>query len=108
MKLSLVALLACAALPLAAHHSFYAMYSDEKPVTLVGVVTKVEWLNPHGHFYLDVKDASGKVTNWTLETASPNTLRSGGWTRGSFKEGDQVTVTGFRAKDDSTSRRRPA
>jgi hypothetical protein len=96
MKLGLFALLACAALPLAAHHSFYSMYSDEKPVTLV------EWLNPHGHFYLDVKDASGKVTNWTFELAAPNALmRSGGWTRGSLKEGDSVAVTGFRAKDDS-------
>jgi hypothetical protein len=102
MKLTFVPLLALAALPLAAHHSFNSMYSDDKPVTLVGVVTKVEWVNPHAHFNLDVKDASGKVTNWTLELAAPNALIRGGvFTRASLKEGDQVTVQGFRGKDDS-------
>ena len=102
MKPTLGILIFLAALPVAAHHSFYSMYSDDKPVTLVGVVTKVEWLNPHGHLYLDVKDADGKVTNWTFELGAPNALmRAGGWTRGALKEGDSVTVTGFRAKDDS-------
>ena len=101
MRLPVFVLLACAALPVAAHHSFYSMYGDDKPVTLVGVVTKVEWLNPHALFYLDVKDASGKVTNWSLELAAPNALMraSDGWKQ--LKEGDQVAVTGFRAKDDS-------
>jgi hypothetical protein len=103
MKLRFLVWLACVAVPVAAHHSFYAMYSDDKPVALVGVVTKVEWVNPHAHFSLDVKDADGKVTNWTFELAAPNALiRAGsGWTKESFKEGDSVTVTGFRAKDDS-------
>jgi hypothetical protein len=101
MRLPVFALLACAAVPVAAHHSFYSMYSDDKPVTLAGVITKVEWLNPHALISLDVKDAGGKVTNWTFELAAPNALVRSGWPKGGLKEGDQITVTGFRAKDDS-------
>jgi hypothetical protein len=83
----------------AAHHSFAAEYDANKPVTLVGTVTKVEWTNPHARFYVDVKDASGKVTNWNLELASPNVLKRAGWSRTNLKEGDQVTVEGSAAKD---------
>jgi hypothetical protein len=64
-----------------AHHSFAAEYDANKPVTLKGTVTKVEWTNPHARFYVDVKDASGQVTNWNLELASPNVLVRNGWTR---------------------------
>jgi len=62
-------------------------------------VTKVEWMNPHARFYIDVKDDSGKVTNWELELGSPNGLMRMGWTRNSLKEGDVVTIEGSRAKD---------
>lgn len=87
------------AAPVFAHHSFAAEYDASKPVELHGVVTKVEWTNPHARFYVDVKDADGKVTNWNLELASPNVLTRNGWTRHSLKEGDVITVQGSKAKD---------
>ena len=84
-----------------AHHSFAAEYDAKKPVTLKGTVTKVEWTNPHARFYVDVKDESGKVTNWNFELASPNVLTRSGWTRHSLNVGDEVTVEGAQAKDGS-------
>jgi len=90
-----------AALPVLAHHSFAAEFDRNQPINMTGVVTKLEWMNPHTHFYIDVKDANGKVTNWDLETGSPNALSRQGWTRHSLKEGDVVTVDAFRAKDGS-------
>jgi len=93
-----LALLACA-VPAMAHHSFAAEYDEKKPVTLKGVVTKVEWTNPHARFYLDVKDEHGNVVNWNLELASPNVLMRNGWTRKALQAGDQVVVTGSQAKD---------
>ena len=84
-----------------AHHSFAAEYDTKKPVTLKGVVTKVEWTNPHARFYIDVKDESGTMVNWNLELASPNVLVRNGWSRHSLKEGDMVTVEGSQAKDGS-------
>src|SRR5579872_1034343 len=88
-----------AAMPVLAHHSFAAEYDNKKPVELKGVISKVEWTNPHARFYVDVKDASGKVTTWNLELASPNVLIRNGWRRTSLKVGDQVTVSGSQAKD---------
>jgi hypothetical protein len=82
-----------------AHHSFAAQYDADKPVTLVGTVTKVEWTNPHARFYVDVKDEKGVVTNWNLELASPNVLRRNGWSRTSLNVGDEVTVEGSLAKN---------
>ena len=87
--------------PLLAHHSLAAEYDEKKPVTLKGVVTKVEWANPHARFYVDVKDAKGNVTNWNLELASPNVLVRSGWKRNSLQVGDSVEVSGSRAKDGS-------
>ena len=84
-----------------AHHSFAAQYDANKPVTLVGTVTKIEWTNPHARFYVDVKDDKGVVTNWNLELASPNVLRRNGWTRTSLNVGDEVTVEGSLAKNGS-------
>ena len=93
-------LLATAA-PMMAHHSFTAEYDAAKPVTLTGTVTKVEWMNPHARFYIDVKDDSGNVTNWELELGSPNTLIRYGWFRDTMKIGDQVVVEGYLARDGS-------
>ncbi len=88
-------------LPALPHHSFAAEYDATKPVTLTGTVTKVEWMNPHARFYVDVKDDKGVVANWELELGSPNGLMHQGWTRNSLKKGDVVTVSGSLAKDGS-------
>ena len=90
-----------AAVPMLAHHSFSAEYDRSKPISLKGTVTKVEWMNPHARFYVDVKDDGGKVTNWEFELGSPNGLMRQGWTRNSLKIGDVVEVNGSRAKDGS-------
>src|SRR5262245_19369042 len=85
-----------------AHHSFAAEFDANKPINLHGVVTKIEWMNPHTFFYMDVTDeATGKVSNWGLEMGSPNGLMRDGWTRNTLKSGDVVTVEGSRAKDGS-------
>lgn len=88
--------------PALAHHSFAAEFDAAKPFTMTGVVTKVEWMNPHTYFYIDVKDkTSGKVNNWAMEMGSPNGLMRAGWTRNTMKVGDEVTVEGSLAKDGS-------
>ena len=84
-----------------AHHSFAAEYESKDLVTLTGVITKVEWTNPHIYFYVDVKDASGTVVNWAVEGYPPNTLKRTGFTRDDLKVGDTVTVTAYTAKDSS-------
>ena len=107
MKARLIVVLAGAvlliwAVPILAHHSFAAEYDADKPVELKGVVTRVEWMNPHARFYVDVKDEKDQVTNWNLELASPNVLVRNGWKRTSLQVGDRVTVNGSMAKDGST------
>jgi hypothetical protein len=88
--------------PLLAHHSFAAEYDSKKQVTLKGIVTKVEWMNPHVYFYLDVKDDTGdNITNWALEMGPPNGLERSGWTRNTMKVGDEVIVEATLAKDNS-------
>jgi len=106
MRTKLTSLAAALAMLLAgaqlmAHHSFAAEFDANKPVKLTGTVTKIEWMNPHAYFYIDVKDTSGKVDNWGLEMGSPNGLMRQGWTRHSLKVGDEVTVEGSMAKDGS-------
>ena len=96
---AIAAALVIMAPPALPHHSFAAEYDASKPITLTGTVTKVEWMNPHARFYLDVKDEHGQVANWEFELGSPNGLMREGWTRNSLKQGDVVTVTGSLAKD---------
>ena len=90
--------LVAAARPLTAHHSFAAEYDRSKPITLLGAVNKVEWMNPHVYFYIDVKDGSG-TAQWAIEGGAPNTLYRAGWRRDSLKVGDTVTVHGYLARD---------
>jgi hypothetical protein len=89
------------ALPLPGHHSFKAQYDEKRPIELNGTVTRVDWHNPHVRFFIDVKDESGKVTNWELELGSPNGLMIQGWRIDSLKPGERVTVDGFPARDGS-------
>jgi hypothetical protein len=95
--------LVASAIPVLAHHSFAAEFDSAKAIDFQGVVTKVEWMNPHVYFYVDVKDAqSGKVTNWGCEMGSPNGLTRQGWTRNTLKVGMVVKVEGSAAKDGSS------
>ncbi len=95
------AVLAMSSVELRAHHSFAAEFDSNKVVTLNGVVTKVEWTNPHTYFYVDVTDDQGKVANWAVEGGAPNALYRAGWKPTSLKTGDRVTIVGSRAKDGS-------
>jgi len=88
-----------AAAPLLAHHSFAAEYDAKKPIELKGTITKVDWMNPHVYFYIDVKDDSGKISNWAFEMGPPRLLERGGWKKSTMKEGDEVIVSGTLAKD---------
>jgi len=106
MKRHFVLLLAFAgvaflsAMPLTAHHSFGAEYDGNKPVTVTGVITRIEWTNPHSFIHLDVKDEKGTVADWKFEGYPPNVLYRTGWTKdSSIKIGDTVTISGWRARD---------
>lgn len=85
--------------PVFAHHGFSVEFDKESPLTLTGTVTKMEFMNPHIYFYLDVKGKDGKVVNWAFEGGPPNVIYRQGWRKDTLKPGDVVTVKGFRAKD---------
>ena len=90
-------------LPALAHHAFSGEFDMSKPITLEGVVTRVDWENPHVHYFVDVPQPDGTVVNWSCETGGPNRLARRGWTQNSLKPGDKVVVHGFPAKDASHS-----
>jgi hypothetical protein len=89
--------------PVFGHHSFVAEYDSKKPVKVTGVVTKVEWTNPHIWFFVDVKDAQGRVTNWGFSGGPPGVLQRRGISRDAMKRGDVVIVEGFQARDGSNN-----
>ena len=107
MKKGVVALLAialgvtAAAIPALAHHSFSAEFDANKPATMQGFVTKIEWTNPHVWFYVDVKQPDGTVQNWGWEMGPPHGLQARGWSRTTMKLGDEIKVDGTLAKNGS-------
>jgi hypothetical protein len=102
LVLSAFAFLGTVAIPAFAHHAFSAEFDSSKPIEIKGVVTKIEWMNPHAWFYLDVKTDSG-VEHWQFETGAPIELTRRGWRKNDLKVGDEVTVHGFRAKDGTNT-----
>jgi hypothetical protein len=100
---TLLIILLIAAGAVSGHHSFAAEYDSNQPVKFKGTVTKLDWMNPHVYFYVDVKegDKDGAVVHWACEAGNPNALARRGWKKNSLKAGDEVTVQGYRAKDGS-------
>jgi hypothetical protein len=99
-----IAALICTATVSQAHHSFAAQYDSNKPTSMAGVVTKVEWTNPHVYIYVDVTDAkTQKVNNWGFEMGPPHMLQKAGWKRNSLKIGEEVAVDGWLARDGSNT-----
>lgn len=90
--------LVCLTMPVVAHHAVGAEYDADKPVTLKGTVTKIEWTNPHSRLYLDVKEADGTVANWNLELTARSALVRQGWTSRSVNVGEELTVVGHLAR----------
>jgi hypothetical protein len=97
----LVLALSAIVLPMEAHHSFAAEYDASKAVRITGVISKVEWTNPHSYLYIDVKDDQGKLLTWTCEGGAPNALSRRGFRKNDIKIGDTVTIDGYGAKDGS-------
>jgi hypothetical protein len=100
-RFGIAAAVLLAALPVLAHHSFQAEYDENKLVSVNGKVIKVAWSNPHVILHMNVRDDSGKLADWQMELASPNALLRQGWKLDSLKPGDQVTVSGYAARDGS-------
>jgi hypothetical protein len=108
MAMNLVSVLAgvglvCASVAVETHHSFSAQYDGDKPVVLRGTINRMLWSNPHGHLYLDVKAADGKVVTWELETAAPAGLYRRGWRKEDLPVGAEVVVRGFLARDGTAT-----
>ena len=99
----LLCILCIAAVPTIAHHSFGAEFDDKRPVTLDGTVVKFEFMNPHSWIHLDVRTPDGKLERWRVETGSTNALFRRGWRKDSLREGDQITIDAYRAKDGSNT-----
>jgi Family of unknown function (DUF6152) len=99
IKFIAACLIAAAALPAWAHHSFASEFDASKPVKLEGTVTKMEWINPHSWIHIDVKNPDGTVTSWMIEGGSPNALLRRGFTKHSLEPGSQIIVEGYQAKD---------
>jgi hypothetical protein len=93
--------LAASVMPLLAHHSVRAEYDTSKTITIQGVVTKIEWMNPHAHFWVEVENDDGTVSDWKMELPSPNALTNDSLKRDSIKQGDRVAVSLWPAKDGS-------
>lgn len=100
LSMAIITLLA-SGLPVFGHHAFSNEFDESKPITLEGVVTRIDWENPHVHYYVDVTQPDGTVVNWACETGGPNRLARRGWTHDTLKPGDKVIVHGFPAKDAS-------
>jgi hypothetical protein len=94
-------LVAVAAAPVIAHHSFAAEFDAKKPVKMTGTVVKMEWINPHSWIHIDVKKSDGTVERWMVEGGAPNALLRRGWNKKSLPEGTEIVVEGFQAKDGS-------
>jgi hypothetical protein len=103
LALTILAALGAAAVPVFAHHAFAAEFDVNKPITVKGVVTKIEWNNPHAWFYVDAKTDSGAVEKWQFETGAPIELARRGWRKNDLKVGDEVTVQALRAKDGTNT-----
>ena len=103
MKIAVSALILALLTPVPAfaHHSFAAEFDGDKPIRLVGKITRIEWTNPHSYFYVEVTDSKGHVANWACEGGGPGALSRRGWQRGDVKLGDTLVVDGFLAKDGS-------
>jgi Family of unknown function (DUF6152) len=86
-----------------AHHSLAAEFDSAKPVTITGTFTSIDWRNPHGWLYVDVKDAAGKVVKWQVELGSPNQMARSGWNKDSVKAGEELVIAGIMAKDGTNT-----
>jgi hypothetical protein len=101
LSLIVVSVLLLSAVPSSAHHAFATEFDAQKPVTMKGIVTKIDWANPHVWFYINVKTENGVIENWGFEMGGPNSLRNSGWTKETMKIGDEVIVEGSLAKNGS-------
>lgn len=103
-RLSCVLLALALAAPAMAHHSFISQFDPDQPITMTGVVTRIDWMNPHVYFYIDVKDEeTGAVENWGFEMGPPHMLQARGWKRNSMAIGDVLEVHATRARDGSNT-----
>ena len=101
LSLIVISGLLLSTVPAIAHHAFATEFDADKPVTKRGIVTKIDWSNPHVWFYVNVKTASGEIENWGFEMGGPNSLRNSGWTKETMKIGDEVIVDGSLARNGS-------